>query len=85
MQLSHQSSLSVVLERLAASHRDNVMAALDNIHDRQVDQLRRNMDSGNKTEMKLLAAKYSNKHELARYSTMSCSLLTPTLGVFKVI
>jgi len=67
MQLSHQSSLCVTLERLAATHRDRLVLNLDNIHDKQVQQLRRQMDTGNKDEMKLLSAMYSDKHELARY------------------
>ena len=56
----------MVLERLATTHRDHVMGTLDNIHDRQVQQLKRDMDIGNKDEMKLFAAKYTDKHELAR-------------------
>ena len=68
MQLSHQSCLYVTLERLAASQRDSVVSTLVGIHDRQVLQLKRNMDTGNKDEMKSLAATYSDKHELARYS-----------------
>ena len=68
MQLCHQTSVFIMLERLAAGHRDTVMSTLDNIHDRQVQQLKRNMDTGNKDEMKQLAAKFSDKQELARYS-----------------
>jgi len=70
MQLSHQSSVYVMLGRLAETHRDSIMSALDSIHDRQVHQLKRNMDTGNKDEMKLLTAKHSDKRELARYSLL---------------
>jgi len=65
-QLCHQSSVCVTLERLAASHRDHIASTLDGIHERQVRQLKRHMDTGNKDEMKQLAAKYNDKHELAR-------------------
>jgi len=67
LQLCHESSLCVMLERLAASHRDHMATSLDNIHDRQVQLLKREMDVGNKDEMKMLAVKYTDKHELARY------------------
>ena len=66
LQLCHEASLCVMLERLAASHRDHMMTSLDNIHQRQVQQLKRQMDVGNKDEMKMLALTYSDKHELAR-------------------
>ena len=67
LQLCHESSVCMMLERLAASHRDHTMALLDNIHHRQVQQLKRQMDVANKDEMKMLAVKYTDKHELARY------------------
>jgi len=67
MQLCHQSTAAILLQRLAATQRDNIMSALDEVHSRQVQQLKRNMDTGNKNEMKLLAAKFTDRHELARY------------------
>jgi len=68
LQLCHESSLCVMLERLASNHRDHMMTSLDNIHHRQVQQLKRQMDVGNKDEMKMLANTYTDKQELARYS-----------------
>jgi len=67
MQLGHHSSICVMLQRLAVSRRDHVMTSLDNVHERQVRQLKRHMDSGNKSELKQVAASFSDKHELARY------------------
>ena len=82
MQLGHQSSLCDVLERLATSHRNSIMSSLDSIHDRQVQQLKRDMYVGNKDEMKLLAAKYTNKHELARYARRQCVCIVINTALF---
>ena len=79
LQLCHEASLCVMLERLAASHRDHMMTSLDGIHHRQEQQLKREMDVGNKDELKMLAVKYTDKQELARYHLQTFSASSPRL------
>jgi len=82
LQMCHESSLCVMLERLATNHRDHMMTSLDNIHQRQVQQLKRQMDVSNKDELKMLASMYADKQELARYSLLLLLLLRGSVKKF---
>jgi len=50
-----------------------MLTSLDGIHHRQEQQLKREMDVGNKDELKMLAVKYTDKQELARYHQQTSS------------
>jgi hypothetical protein len=66
LQLCHQSSISVLLERLAAAQRDEQCMRLDKMHTCEVNELKRRQDARNWDEMKEMAKKYRDKNELAR-------------------
>ena len=55
-----------VLDTLVNSNREAQMKTLDNIHDKEVTDLKKKLDAQNREEMKNLAKKHKDKNELAR-------------------
>ena len=47
---------------------ESQLKCLDEIHDKEVGELKKKLDLQNREEMKLLAKKHKDKNELARYS-----------------
>lgn len=71
LQQCHVTSLYRLLEQIAESRHKEQLARLDKMHDREVVELKRHLDSQNWDEMKQLAQKYSDKNELTRYVCVS--------------
>jgi hypothetical protein len=86
LQKSHVTPLYQLLEQIAESRHKEQLARLDKMHDREVVELKRQLDSQNWDEMKQLAQKkHADKQELARYSSVELIYCCPGVGMATVV
>ena len=58
------------LESLVSTSLTSQLKKLDDIHDREVNELKKKLDAANREEMKQLAKKHKDKNELARWDAV---------------
>lgn len=67
LELTHGPLLRARLEQLLTNAKDSRTARLNRVHDAEVGELKKKLDSQNWEEMKALAKRHRDKNELARY------------------
>lgn len=66
LHLKYHPMLYDTLESLANNSKETQLKVLDNIHEKEVTDLKKKLDTQNREEMKNLAKKHKDKNELAR-------------------
>jgi hypothetical protein len=70
LHLKYHPLLYDTLETIISTSYTNQLSRLDEVHDKEVGELKKKLDIQNREEMKVLAKKHKDKNELARFEIL---------------
>ncbi len=77
LQIKYHPLLWATLEQLLLARQDQHRRTLEDIHNKEVGDLKKKLDTQNKEEMRNLAKRHKDRNELARYAT---NFQAPSVG-----